>query len=887
MRKEGFMTERKLDWILGAFVFVFSLIIYLLTMAPTVSLWDCGEFIAVAYKMAVPHPPGAPYYLLLGRVFSLIPIFENIAARINLISVLSSAATIFFLYNTIIYFGKKIISDSRSFFEKTGLYTGGVVGALTFAFTHSFWFNAVEAEVYAVSMMFTALVVYLILRWEARADTPGHERYLLMIFYIIGLAIGVHLLNVLTLPFIFLIYFYRKYKLSWKNLLFFGIIGGAIFLVIYKGIIFGLPYIAKHRGFGAMIALIALVPIFFLIFYRAKQIISFVMLAIFLVLIGYSTYTTVYMRSNLNPNIDENNPETIEKFVSYLNREQYGTHTLDRKDALANSKNKKEYSGVSEFFWDYQLKHMYGRYFMWQFTGMDDNEVDFEYLRFWGIPLLLGLLGLFYQLSRDKRNTFAVFTLFFMTGLAIIFYLNQPDPQPRERDYSYVGSFFAFSVWIGIGAMAVFNFLKELKMDKNKVVGFTMAALLILISPIQIIAKEYHRHSRANNYLAWNYAYNLLNSVEENAVLITQGDNDTFPLWYLQEVEGIRTDVKVVNLSLINTSWYIYQLKHIEPKLKINLSDSQIENIERLVFSNPWKTKTVRITVPKELQEAEYELKKKQLPYIPAKLDTSGYIEFKLKPHFKIQGIDFLRVQDFAIHRIIIDNQWERPIYYSITCAPSSMLDGLRDYFRLDGMAYKLTTQKNWNLDPEKVKNKLTKVYKLEGLNDRSIYYRIDDQKSLMTNYRSLFFQLNDHYIHMGEMEKGKEIIDLLHKTIDTEHMPYNSFQVRLLDYLNSVGSGSWPADSLMTIMKNQQYMAATVSYISNTLYKSPYYDKVYLMALEKSNSDMEYNFIVENYMKYLIKRGEREKAADYLSKETINKPGNRTLKNIAKKFKL
>ncbi|MCK5078124.1 MAG: DUF2723 domain-containing protein, partial [Calditrichia bacterium] len=258
------MSERKVNHLIGLFVFLFSLSIYLLTMAPTVSLWDCGEFIAVAYKMAVPHPPGAPYYLLLGRVFTLIPLFGNIAARINFISVISSAATVYFLYHSIVYFGKKLISEKDNFFEKAGIYTGGVVGALTFAFTHSFWFNAVEAEVYAVSMTFTALVVYLILRWDERADKPGNERYLLMIFYVIGLAIGVHLLNVLALPFVFLIYFYRKHQLSVKNVVLFGLFGGVVFAVIYPGIVFGVPQIANKFGFGGLIALLILIPILFI-----------------------------------------------------------------------------------------------------------------------------------------------------------------------------------------------------------------------------------------------------------------------------------------------------------------------------------------------------------------------------------------------------------------------------------------------------------------------------------------------------------------------------------------------------------------------------------------------------------------------------------------------
>ncbi len=861
------MSEKTVNRLLAFGVLFFSFIIYFMTMAPTVSLWDCGEFIACAYRLSVPHPPGAPFYLLVGRIFSMIPIFENIAARINLISVLSSSITVMLLYYIIVYFGRKVIKG-ESFIDKVSIYGGGVVGSLTFAFTHSFWFNAVEAEVYAASMFFTALVVYLIMRWEERADSAGNERYLLMIFYIVGLATGVHLLNVLALPFVFLIYFYRKYEFTLKNFLLFVVIGGGIFGIIYPGIIFGVPLIASRAGLTGLIGVILLIFALFLWSRKSHQILSTSMLSILLILIGYSTYVTVYVRSNQNPNIDENNPETIENFVSYLNREQYGEHTLNRKKVLEESANGSRYSGVGDFFWNYQINKMYVRYFLWQYLGMSEDEVNVDGLRYFGIPFILGLLGLIFQLSRDKKGSFAVFALFFMTGLAIILYLNQPDPQPRERDYSYVGSFFAFAVWIGLGAGSLIQWLKELEIPRKNILGVALAVLLLVASPVQMLAKDMYRQNRRGNYLAWDHSYNMLMSCRKDAILFTYGDNDTFPLWYLQEVEGIRTDVRIVNLQLLNTPWYIYQLKHLEPKIDVGLSDKQIEKIQQLVFSKPWKKTKIKIAVPKELQKEEAQLKLRQMAFVsgPIAPDTSGYIEFSLNPKVKIQGYGFLRVQDYMILKIIHANKWKKPICFSFTMPTGEMLDDLKNYLQLDGLVYRLTSQRNWPMDNEHLAELFGEVFKFRNLNNPDIHY-LPEQEALVNNYWGIFFKMNSNLIAAGEIEKATQLLRKMHEEIDLNVIPIKYSQNRLFDRLQMGVTGIIPADSALETVNNPGEGMQIAKLIIDLYHKSPYAaDLLNTLRLKFEKDKIYGSALLESYYILLDHRGEREKLHDEIA---------------------
>ena len=524
------------------FVLVLSFLVYYDTMAPSVSYWDCGEFIAVSYTLGVPHPPGSPLFLLLGRIASLLPFSEDIAFRVNLLSPLSSAFAVFFLYLIIVqvvnHWRGKIDSNREALIA----FGAGIVGSLTFAFTDSHWFNAVEAEVYAFSTFFTAIVVWLILKWSEKADEEGHERYVLIIAYMIGLATGLHLLNLLTLPFVALVIYFRKYKFEWKS---FGItmaITAVVFFIIHNVIIKGMPKIADAIGvFSTGLLIIAVFGAMVWAVLNQKKLMSVALTSMVLVLIGYSTYALIFIRSNQDPGIDENDPETVEAFISYLEREQYGdVGILPRRfngvppihevvgypegpGRSFSSSQKRTYSRHEsskqwDYFWDYQIRKMYNRYFLWQFAGKGDSgdpfvtdvgalpDEDGVDWRQFGLPLalIMGFIGIGYHFRKNKHAAFSLLVLFLMTGVAIIFYLNQDAPQPRERDYSYVASFMTFSVWIGLGIYAFINFITDSLFEKSikHKSSYFMIVLFILFMPTRMLIANYHEHDRTGNYLS-------------------------------------------------------------------------------------------------------------------------------------------------------------------------------------------------------------------------------------------------------------------------------------------------------------------------------------------------------------------------------------------------
>ena len=796
---------------IAAIIFLITFVIYFDTMSPTVSYWDCGEFIAVSHTLGVPHPPGSPCFLLLGRIFSMIPFNEDIAFRVNIISPIVSALAVMLLYLTIV----KIVTHWRGKVENLTdvliVFGGASVGALTFAFTDSHWFNAVEAEVYAFSTFFTAIVVWLILLWNEKANQSGHERYILIIAYMIGLATGLHLLNLLAIPFVTLIIYFRKYKLEWQSLGITVLITAIIFFVIHNGIIKGLPKMAAgFLGVGGTVLVILSVFVLMVWAIMNKQnLLSIAATSVVLILIGYSTYTLIYIRSNQDPTIDENDPETVKAMISYLEREQYGsvgqfprrfnglrqmyevagpprgenrTYTARQKAQYRKTDLDKQW----DFFWDYQIKKMYNRYFLWQFAGRgpsteqgvtpmgaNSREDGVDWTQF-GLPLalILGLLGMVYHGSKDQRMSFSIMSLFLLTGYAVILYLNQDDPQPRERDYSYVGSFFAFSIWIGAGVAAVGEFIQSKISNKEistRVISITLA-LSILFVPGVMLSVNYHSHDRSGNYVAWDYSYNILQSVGPNGILFTNGDNDTFPLWYLQEVENVRKDVAVVNLSLLNTPWYIKQWKEARPDETkfINLTDKKVDEI------------TSRLT--------RWEERKVQVPVKNDPENNEGYIEWTLKPTFAGQA---LRVQDVMILKIIKDAGWEVPIYFAVTVSQSNRI-GLDPYLDMQGLTFQLKSHKTSPVDQEMMyKNLMTKIgpddwssgftmagfnsqndngytnwsreyqpgYMFRNLGNKETYYN-DQVIRLLQNYRSAYMQLAVTYYMDYQQEKRKKTPD-------------------------------------------------------------------------------------------------------------------------------
>jgi len=756
-------------------VLIVALITYFDTVAPTVSFWDSGEYIATAFTLGVPHPPGAPFFLILARLFTMIPIGDDIAYRVNLLSAISSALTVMFTFLIIVKLVRHWKGEIKTAQDKFVAYTGGVIGALSFAWSDSFWFNAVEAEVYALSALFTAVVVWLALHWLEHSDRKGSSRYLLMIAYVMGLAIGVHLLSLLALPVVALIIYFKKYRFSPKS--FAGLIAltGLTFIVIYLGIVKGVPSLADKTSFGGVFATVTVLYLFtFWSVRNGKRILTLALLSTILLTVGYSTYALIYVRANANPFINENNPSNTQRLVSYLNREQYGDAPFfDRKRWKPRMASK--YSGEWDYFWNYQIKRMYIRYFNWQFVGRKAGEVDAS--KFYGLPFLLGLYGAYYQYRKDPKQAFNVLALFFMTGLAIVLYLNQEDPQPRERDYSYVSSFMAFSLWIGIGATGllelVAKYIKERKIQQFASAG--IATLILFIVPINMAAKGWNEHDRSGNYVAWDYSYNILTTMEPNGIIFTNGDNDTFPVWYLQEVEGIRNDVRVVNLSLLNTKWYIRQLRDNEPKVPITFTDSELD---RLSLTS-W---------PKEGNKVS-------LPGVPDEFGNSIPVEWRLKATINTSNYSALRVQDLMILHILEQNQWERPVYFAVTVSQNNKL-GLERFLRMDGLAFRVlnTTPIEADsagnpvikepmypelIDPTRIEMNLAKNYKYRGLDNPDVYIN-PNVKKLLQNYRSAYMQLGFRYVQEGEKEKLGRLLASMQENIPEEVIPITSRMAKL-----------------------------------------------------------------------------------------------------------
>lgn len=813
-------------------IFFISLIIYTLTLAPTASFWDAGEFIAVAYKLQVNHPPGAPLYSIIGRIVSMFMPTQYVALSINFLSGLVSALTIMFLYLIIIRLIRewKGHPDEYSLVDKLGAYGGAFIGALTFAFTDTFWFNAVEAEVYAMSMFFTAIVVWMALKWSENHEDSHNDRWLVLIAYMFGLAIGVHLLNLLAMFFVAIIVYFKKRDFT---LLSFAIMGGitvVAFFSIYPFTIQMLPSIASEisRSTYGLIGPLTFVILIISavgagIYYTHRKdyrIANMIMVCYATILIGYSSYAVIFIRSIANPPIDENDPETVEDFVKYLKREQYGDtpilsgNTFDQASGRINDQKEvffprrhssnpthlnvyRQYTSDFEFFRKYQVYHMYVRYFNWNFIGREADiqdtgwqsgfsespyEDNFAHNSYFYIPFLLGLFGLLYHFKSDWRRALAVLALFIVTGFAIIVFLNQPPLQPRERDYAYVGSFFAFSIWIGLGVTGLVELAKGYLKENIPVTG-AILALTLIGSPILMGYQNWDDHDRSTRNVAPDYAKNLLNSIAPNGIVFTNGDNDTFPLWYAQEVEGIRTDVRVVCLSLLNTDWYIRQLReqwsHDSAPIKFNYTDEEIENISR-VGGIRWNPIIKNIPVDKPMLEQAFSGDYDYKEAIGVKPDTSlpilrsgtdfeipvdsldDALTWRLEGRILGQGRDgnpfyFLQTQDAMIVDIIEANEWLRPIYFANTVSTVSQL-GLQDYFRTEGQAYRIVPKK-FGQNPDifidtDIAVKRLNEFSFTGWDDESAY--LDENiRRIISNYRFGFSQLADQFLAQNQADSA------------------------------------------------------------------------------------------------------------------------------------
>ncbi|WP_422881246.1 protein O-mannosyl-transferase family [Melioribacter sp.] len=851
------MNYKLLNRIFAGIVFTVSLIVFLITVQPSVSFWDCGEFIASSYALQVPHPPGTPFFLIVGRLFSMIPFAENIGLRVNLISVFSSAFTVMFLYLIAVMLIKSYRKkEPENLFDALTVYIPAAIGALSLSFSDTFWFNAVEAEVYASSTFFIAFVVWLMMKWNEKADQPDNEKYLLLIAYLIGLSTGVHLMAVLAIVPIVMVVVFRKYiddeetlkktaiifvihaavvlvvaalmwaaqtsstpptpdeykdidkrfivvlgaisvlimaalykKIFTKNSFYIPmILGGITLVVVYPGLVKYVPkLISITAGNDYVMDIIVSILLFAAVGYAVhwtaknnKPTLNLVSKAFLLGLVGITTYAMIIIRANEEPPINMNSPKTFTELESYLNREQYGDFpTFKRR--FSNEPHQMgiytNYSSDLDFLWRYQMDHMFNRYLFWNYIGRvstyQDSGVDWSDM--YGIPFFIGLFGLFYHFRRDWKMASVFLVMFIFLGYLTAFYQNQQQPQPRERDYFYVGAFFVYSIWIALGMRGIIELMVE-KFDKIKnlkpALGLVMAAGIIVV-PVNMFHANYFEHDRSRNYVPWDYAYNLLQSAAPNAILFTNGDNDTFPLWYLQDVEGVRRDVRIANLSLLNTPWYIKQLKNTSPygaeKVAMSLSDRDIDNLT----VQRWEPVEMSIPVPPDVIK-EFGVK-------DSAIIKTGKLTWLMKNPVQYGNVKAIRTQDLVVLDIIMQSKWKRPVYFAVTCSDDSKL-GLDEYLRMEGMALRLVPDKSdagsieyinepvmrkqLFDEPEGFSRDYRPGFKFRGLNDSTIFFD-ENHERLIQNYRNTFMRLAVHYLYsLKDSARTVETLDLMERKI-------------------------------------------------------------------------------------------------------------------------
>ncbi|WP_018342612.1 glycosyltransferase family 117 protein [Cytophaga aurantiaca] len=941
------MTYNRINNLVGWLVFIIATFVYVSTMEPTASFWDCGEFISTSYKLMVPHPPGAPIFLLVGRFFSLFASdVQHVAYCVNLVSALSSSFTVLFLFWSITMIAKKLAKTEQGFFSTGQIISvmgAGVVGSLAYTFSDSAWFSAVEAEVYAMSSFFTAIVFWAILKWEAHSDEAASEKWLIFIAYLVGLSIGVHLLNLTAIPALAFVYYFKKYdKIDLKGSFIVLIISVLILGVVMVGIIPGLPTLASYFelkfvnsfgfGFGSgvftfMFLLIG--GLAYAIYYSqktGKRLLNISLLSLGFILIGYFSYGIIVIRSHYNPPIDMNDPENVMTFTSYLKREQYGDRpllkgpkfTAERPDykktspiytPIIDAKGKAKYiisdhkveaeyaekdktlfprmysqqpghpeqyrswMGFSKthvptfgenlsFMFTYQMGHMYWRYFLWNFAGRMGDEQDSSWLgpnswfsldaetslyaskarnNFFLLPLLAGMLGLSFQASRDWKNGTIVGILFFFTGLAIIIYLNQPPTEPRERDYTFAASFYAFSIWIGLSVM-FFTDAIEKYILKNKTIAATVASLLLLSVPTIMASEGWDDHDRSKRYYQVESAKNLLNSCEKNAILFTGGDNDTYPLWYAQEVEGVRTDVRVCNLSLLNTDWYVKQMQsqaYFSDSLPIGLAPEQYRQgtndyiyldaeafqknknavINLPIFLDLVKKKDKMITRIYDGSELiVYPTQNFTLPVDTAYVKTLGIVpnlpNVRLVEHldFVVEGSGMDK-RTYVILNILSNNNWKRPVYFSSTLSPSDYI-GLQHYMQLEGMAYRLLpaempmAREGW-VNSEIMKNRMMK-FEFTNLEGSSIFYDENYQRFTM-NTKGQYHTLARQLMAEGKDAEAKAAILYCFNKIQSPAIPYDYINSLMVGQLFTLGEKDLAYKYAMDIKK---FTEGTIKYL-------------------------------------------------------------------------
>ncbi|MDH6343262.1 hypothetical protein M2480_001251 [Parabacteroides sp. PFB2-12] len=980
--------------VLGWVAFLIATTVYLMTMESSASFWDCGEFISSAYKLEVGHPPGAPFFMLTANIFTqLVSDVKLVPVMINSMSAVFSGFTILFLFWSITHLARKVVlkeGEEATLPQLIIIMGSGLVGALVYTFSDTFWFSAVEGEVYAFSSLFTAVVFWLILKWEAVADKPQADRWIVLIAYLMGLSIGVHLLNLLCIPAIVLVYYYKKYEnptmkgtlialgisfaiialmmygvvqglvevCGWFELFFVNTLGmpynsGVFFYLIFLVAVvawaiwetmrptvnatrmkiafilsialMGIPFMGDGYILGILL-IAALATYLFMSKKVAVKALNTIMVCLMVIIVGYSSYALIIIRATADTPMNQNNPSDIFTLRSYLAREQYGStpliygnnyvaevkRTVEGRNCIAVSKegnptwskvikeneNEKDRYYVSRhetvyeymdefkmffprmhsqdprhieaykewanikgtpvtinscgetrtvmkptfaenlrFFFTYQLNFMYWRYFMWNFSGrqndiqgqgeiqngnwitgikfidevlvgpQDDMPYDIVnnkgHNKYYMLPLLLGVLGLLFQAYSGKKGIqgfWITFFLFFMTGLAIVLYLNQSPLQVRERDYAYAGSFYAFSIWIGFGVAAVARLLRQY-LKLSPMVAAVIAAVASLFVPIQMASQNWDDHNRATRTIARDFGSNYLESCEPNAILFTNGDNDTFPLWYAQEVEGIRTDVRVCNTSYLQTDWYINQMKKgayesaplpisWQPKEYVQGGARDIAYLTNGIETVDLKAALnfVRSDDPKTKQQVALG---RSLTYIPSQklvypVDKEAVLRNGIVSEEEADYIldemvidlsnkEILGKQELIILDMLQTNNWERPMYYAITVSPDQWVN-LRPYFRQTGLTYQITPIPAqgtvMQTDSERMYDNVMNRFRWGGVDKPGMYLDENALRMCRTARMSIFANLAATLLAEGEEEKALNVLDRGMQMLPPENVP-------------------------------------------------------------------------------------------------------------------
>ena len=1013
------MNFKKINNLSGWAVFAIAFFVYLITMERTVSFWDCGEFLSTAYKLEVGHSPGAPLFMLLGRLFGMFASPQKVALCINSLSALASALTILFLFWTITHFAKRLLlkaGEDLTTGKLVAIMGAGAVGALAYTFSDTFWFSAVEAEVYATSSFFTAIVFWAILKWEHSADAPHADRWLILISYLMGLSIGVHLLNLLAIPAVAMVYYFRKYTPSLLGglaafaigclllgfvqvgliqylpifaskfeLLFVNDFGlpfdsGAFFFIFLLVLVFAIALIKEKKpwhqialrvllaiivlaGTGSsivikiiLLALLAAQYFFFKTPAKAKVAFHTATLCLLFTIIGYSSYICIIIRSRADVAIDMTNPDDALSLLSYLQRDQYGAQPIlmgpdynstpdgvgETKPIYAEKKNAegkdyyamvgtryisssyaadqkrlfprlydaghaafyKNYLHLGEderptsgnnysFFFKYQLNWMWWRYFMWNYAGRQNDfagtsygepqngnwisgiksvdkmfgrgDIDEmpEYYKhnharnqLYFLPLILGILGLIYQFNRERRDGVVVALLFFFTGIAIVIYLNNTPQQPRERDYAYAGATYAFAIWIGLGVLMISDWLR--KVVKQGAAAPALATALCLAAvPLLMACENWDDHDRSQKTLARSTAYNVLSSCDKNAILFTVGDNDTYPLWYMQEIEGYRTDVRIVNLSLLGIDWYIDQLNYkindaeavpmiwkpedyeaekrnvviyrpiegipadryinLEEVLRFAVSNDRKTQIESRTgdFFNILPTKNVSVKVDKAA------VLRNGLVSLADSAKIVDAIAFTIPK-------DELYKPDLGILNIlagVAKEGWKRPIYFSAGFPGGGDFQGLDEYIVLEGLANKLVPIRTPGSSPEmgapqsinnsKSLNLFLNQFLWGGTDKKNIYFD-EKNKSMLMTYRLSGAKIAESLVRAGRKADAVKLLDKIATDITYESYQYDQGMWSMIAAYYAAGAPYKARKYAEIVIRDSKQMINYISGISN-----------------------------------------------------------------------